>query len=132
LSFALPGGADLTQEVTAGRRGFVEDLVASVAVVADGGSRHEHLGLASQLANRVGQVPRAQDAAVADAGLLGGGPAAGSEGLAGEVEDDINVRECVQRCGLLLRVPRNDLYLASQSGPGRRRVPRQHDGTFQP
>ena len=89
LRLALPGDADLGQEVVAGRGVLVEALVAVRAVVADGAGADQRLRRGSAASMRLDEVARARARAtprIALARVVG--PALGDV-LAGEVDDGV-------------------------------------------
>jgi hypothetical protein len=83
----LPSDADLGEEAAACRAGLVEDLVAPVAVEADGRTGHEDRGRLPELGQRAGQQDGALGPAAQDLELVLVGPAMVADASAGQVHD---------------------------------------------
>ena len=89
----LPLAADVGEEARARRALLGERRLAPVAVVADGGRRQEHLGPPREAPERLGQEPRAIDAAPPDPLLDRSGPAERRDALPREVHDRVHALE---------------------------------------
>ena len=82
------------------RRSFVDELVAAIAVDADGRGDEEHSGRMAEAGEGGGEGAGGVDAALGDFALVVGGPAMGSEVCAGEMDggseafEAFGVRNC--------------------------------------
>lgn len=84
----FPSDAGIGEEAAAGRSGFVEHLVAAIAVIAGCGGADEGPGPRGEGGEGLDEALGAEDAAVADARAGLGGPTLG-DGFAGEVDDGV-------------------------------------------
>ena len=115
------------QEIVAGRRGFVQQLVAARTVNADGRGRNQHDRRTLEFRQPGDEIRRARRAAVVNELFLPRGPAPFTHRLTGQVKHGFNAGERVGRRWPCLRLPvmRFD---AGRGGAGTLRVAQQDDG----
>ena len=101
----LPIAANLGQKAAAGLALFGQQLVAAVAVIADGRRAQKSLGRILQPGQRFGQKTSTVDAAVANTGLLGFGPAARGDVLARQMNDRVGALQLVGLDRAAVRIP---------------------------
>ena len=103
LGGGLPLLAEIGEKAGAERRGFVDELVAAIAVDADGRGNKEHSGRMAEAGEGGGEGAGGVDAALGDFALVVGGPAMGGEICAGEMDGGSEAFEALgvrnRRCG---------------------------------
>ena len=92
-SFAFPSDAEVGEEIVAGPALFGNGLVVTGAVVADCGAGDDEARARRDLVERTCETAGGEDAAGAERGLAMRRPALVADALAGEVDDDVGIRE---------------------------------------